>query len=282
MRHRSQWILAMIAVSTVGSACASPPSEVAASSLLERGSLKHLDLRETGVGQVVDVRVAADAGNARARTLLGLMFSLGRGVPHNQSEAIRWFRLAARDGECAGQYHLGLAYLQGEGVPLDVERASYWLRRVVEHQREEQTASFEALYGAIRDVTGAAIESVISIFEVGSDAAPTPRGEQLYHSGIAHLQGGGVPVDDGQAVRFFRMAASEGYPPAQRELGLAYQSGRGARRDPVRAHMWLNIASASGDREAASQLAALETRISESDRREAEFAAAEWFKRRSQ
>jgi len=36
------------------------------------------------------------------------------------------------------------------------------------------------------------------------------------------------------------------YAPAQYNLGVAYANGVGTFRDPVRAHMWFNIASANG------------------------------------
>ena len=41
------------------------------------------------------------------------------------------------------------------------------------------------------------------------------------------------------------MAAEQGYAGAQNNLGLIYALGRGVPRDPVRAHMWLNLAASS-------------------------------------
>jgi TPR repeat protein len=46
-------------------------------------------------------------------------------------------------------------------------------------------------------------------------------------------------------------AAEQGYDQAQTHLGLMYVSGQGVPQDYVIAHMWLNLAAASGDDTAA-------------------------------
>ncbi len=46
-------------------------------------------------------RVRAEAGDAGAQNDLALRYDLGRGVPQDDSEAVRWFRLAAEQGSPA-------------------------------------------------------------------------------------------------------------------------------------------------------------------------------------
>src|SRR5262249_3120089 len=55
-------------------------------------------------------RPLAEAGDPRAEAVLGSAFYRGRGVPQNDSEAAKWFRLAAEQGDAQAQYNLGLAY----------------------------------------------------------------------------------------------------------------------------------------------------------------------------
>jgi TPR repeat protein len=43
-------------------------------------------------------RLAATNGNAQAEYNVGFMYANGRGVRHNEEEAVRWFRQAARHG----------------------------------------------------------------------------------------------------------------------------------------------------------------------------------------
>ena len=52
--------------------------------------------------------------------------------------------------------------------------------------------------------------------------------------------------DDAEAVRWYRLAAAQGYATAQFNLGVGYHNGEGVLKDSVLAHMWLNIASANG------------------------------------
>ena len=40
----------------------------------------------------------AERGFAASQTLLGVMYYLGEGVPENDAEAVKWYRLAAEQG----------------------------------------------------------------------------------------------------------------------------------------------------------------------------------------
>jgi hypothetical protein len=58
-----------------------------------------------------------------------------------------------------------------------------------------------------------------------------------------------VPQDYREAVKWYRLAAEQGYAPAQYSLGLAYEKGQGVPQDFVRARMWFTLAATglSGD-----------------------------------
>ena len=71
-------------------------------------------------------RLAADQGDARAQFALGGMYADGRGVPQDDTEAVRWFRLAAEQGDASAQFNLGLMYANGEGVLKDSVLAHMW------------------------------------------------------------------------------------------------------------------------------------------------------------
>ena len=43
-------------------------------------------------------RVQAEAGDASAQYILGLMYANGFGVPEDDDEAVRWYRMAAEQG----------------------------------------------------------------------------------------------------------------------------------------------------------------------------------------
>ena len=71
-------------------------------------------------------RLAADQGNAEAQFNLGLMYDKGVGVPESDVEASKWFRLAADQGNAEAQFNLGFMYANGEGVPKDYVQAYIW------------------------------------------------------------------------------------------------------------------------------------------------------------
>ena len=73
-------------------------------------------------------QVLAEQGEANAQYLLGAMYSLGKGVPKDYKEAVKWYRLAADQGLANAQYNLGVMYANGFGVPKDDKEAVKWFR----------------------------------------------------------------------------------------------------------------------------------------------------------
>ncbi len=71
-------------------------------------------------------RLAADQDFASAQGLLGLMYYEGRGVPQDYTEAVKWYRLAAEQGLAVAQYKLGLMYALGHGLSKDYVLTHMW------------------------------------------------------------------------------------------------------------------------------------------------------------
>ncbi|MDA2911492.1 sel1 repeat family protein [Nitrospiraceae bacterium AH_259_D15_M11_P09] len=74
-----------------------------------------------------ELRPLAEQGVAKAQTALGLLYHIGRGVPQDSIEAVRWFRMAAEQGNAPGQTGLGGMYFYGRGVPQDDVLAQMWV-----------------------------------------------------------------------------------------------------------------------------------------------------------
>ena len=72
-------------------------------------------------------RLAAEQGYAPAQTNLAWVYSNGEGVPEDDAEAARLYLLAAEQGYALAQNNLGSMYGKGEGVPEDDVRAYMWL-----------------------------------------------------------------------------------------------------------------------------------------------------------
>ena len=61
-----------------------------------------------------------------------------------------------------------------------------------------------------------------------------------------YARGEGVPEDDAEAVRWYRLAAEQGLAAAQLNLGGSYANGEGVPEDHVLAYIWSNLAAAQG------------------------------------
>ncbi|MFP6803287.1 MAG: tetratricopeptide repeat protein, partial [Pseudomonadales bacterium] len=59
---------------------------------------------------------------------LAAMYGNGKGVPEDDKEAVKLYRLAAEQGHLSAQHKLGLMYDNGEGLPEDDKAAVKWYR----------------------------------------------------------------------------------------------------------------------------------------------------------
>lgn len=71
-------------------------------------------------------RPLAIQGNPVAQNSLGMLYLIGKGVPQNTSEAVRYLSLSAAAGSSLGQNNLGGLYRGGRGVPRDYATAARW------------------------------------------------------------------------------------------------------------------------------------------------------------
>ena len=58
--------------------------------------------------------------------------------------------------------------------------------------------------------------------------------------------GAGVPENNIEAVKWYRLAAEQGYAEAQFNLGVMYKNGEGVIKDYVKAYIFLSVAGVQG------------------------------------
>jgi TPR repeat protein len=78
----------------------------------------------------------APTGDPIAQTNLGLMYSRGWGVPVNEAEAVKWYRMAANKEQPAAQNNLGIMYMAGKGGPKDIVIGLMWVMLAAENGHE--------------------------------------------------------------------------------------------------------------------------------------------------
>ena len=63
---------------------------------------------------------------------VGLTYASGEGVPQDDAEAVRWYRLAADQGDASAQINLGVITPPADGVRQDDAEAVRWYRLAVD------------------------------------------------------------------------------------------------------------------------------------------------------
>jgi TPR repeat protein len=129
----------------------------------------------------------SEQGDASAQYNLGVSYDNGYGVPEDDAEAVKWYRLAAEQGHALAQYNLGVSYDNGYGVPEDDAEAVKWYRLAAEQ----------------------------------GDASAQ------YNLGVSYDNGYGVPADSAEAVKWYRLAAEQAHASALFNLGVSYANGQG-------------------------------------------------------
>ena len=193
--------------------------------------------------RVPSLRTDAEQGDADAQFNLGVRYDIGLGVPQDDAEAVRWYRLAADQGNATAQYNLGLMYAIGEGVLKDDAEAVRWYRLSADQGNATAQYNLGIRYAIGRGVLKDDAEAVrwyrLSAEQGDADAQ--------YNLGLRYDNGEGVLKDDAEAVRWYRLSAEQGNATAQYNLGISYANGEGVLKDSVLAHMWFNIAGANGN-----------------------------------
>ena len=94
---------------------------------------------------------------------------------------------------------------------------------------------------------------------------------------VMHANGWGVPQSDEEAFKWYSLAADQGVTAAQIGVAKMYSSDFGAERDNVQAHMWFSIASDLGDYNAASKRDDVAARMSADEIAAAAVLADAWL-----
>ena len=167
---------------------------------------------------------AAEAGNARAATMVGWIYKKGLGVTENAVEAVKWYRQAANGGNASGQVNLGDAYYTGEGVTKDYNEAFKWFMQAAQQGNSTGQSWFAIMY----------------------------------------RYGFGVTKDETEAVKWYRKAADQGSDFGQYYLAEMYENGYGVEKNMTEARRWYQKAADQGYEKAKEKLASMGSGVSAS------------------
>ncbi|SVB47905.1 uncharacterized protein METZ01_LOCUS200759 [marine metagenome] len=92
----------------------------------------------------------ANAGDARAQTVLAIMHKYGESIQVDLERAFYWYQQAADQEYPPAQFNVGIMFLEGSGVPEDRNQAKYWLEKAA-------SAGFERAADVLAEIAGGAI-----------------------------------------------------------------------------------------------------------------------------
>ena len=200
-------------------------------------------LPENNAEAVKWYRLAADQGDASAQFCLGVMYDNGRGVPEDKAEAVKWYRLAAEQSEASAQFCLGVMYDNGEGLPENNAEAVKWYRLAA----DQGDASAQFCLGVMYDNGRGVPEDKAEAVKWYRLAAEQSEASAQFCLGVMYYSGEGVSQDYQEAVDWFRKAAAQGHADAQFNLGVMYGRGEGVPENDAEAVKWFRLAADQGD-----------------------------------
>ena len=219
---------------------------------------------------IEQIRKAAEQGDAKAQTNLGVMYAEGKGIPKDAQKAMKWFRKAAEQGLALAQYNLGVTYAFGKGVPKDAQKAVKWYRKAAEQGLAFAQYDLGNMYSGGRGIpydAQKAMKWYRKAAEQGLGFAQEDLGNMYYW--------GEGPKDAQKAVKWYRKAAEQGSSLAPTRLAEMYFRGVAVPRDDVKAYAWTIVAGAQRRRKPVEFRDDLRRRMTTEQVAEAQKLAAE-------
>jgi TPR repeat protein len=200
-------------------------------------------------------KLAADQGNAIAQTNLALFYEVGRGgLPKDDREAARLYKLAADQGNAIGQRNLALFYEVGRGgLPKDDCEAARLYKLAADQGDAYAQNKLGIFYEDGRGGLPKDDHEAVLLFMLAADQGDAYAQNNL---ALCYENGsGGLQKDDREAVRLYKLAVDQGDAYAQSNLALFYEVGRGGLpKDDCEAARLYKLAADQGDAKAQSKL----------------------------
>jgi TPR repeat protein len=241
-------------------------------------------LKSAGVD---DYRRLAETGDAKAETLMGLIYHVGStSVKQDQVEATSWlsraadqqnaralydlgdvyvstgganperyaeyFRRSADLGNARAEDSLADAYLAGTGVPKDASLAAHWL----EQAADQGLTSAEAKLGRLYYNGDLVLRNYDRAATLLQKAANENDPDAEHDLALAYYAGNGVPQNKYEALVLFTKSANQGNVDAEFQLGKMYAEGDGVIADVASGRALITKAANSSSIAAKAWLAA--------------------------
>jgi len=191
---------------------------------------------------VAKTRASANMGVRKAQYNLGILYSLGKGVNQNDTEAFVWFCKSAEQGYSAAQFIVSGCYMNGVGVEQSDPHAAFWCKKAAKQGNHYAEHNMGLMY---RIGKGVEQNNAQAAFWYNK-AANSGFHVSQHNLGIMYITGTGVPKDDPMAFMWLKKAAEQGDVNVQFAVGTMYGFGTGVKKNTGKERYWLQKASAQG------------------------------------
>jgi TPR repeat protein len=207
-------------------------------------------------------KLASDQGNADAQAKLGVFFRDGRGgLPKDDTQAAQLFKLAADQGNADAQINLGVFFRDGRGgLPKDDTQAAQLFKLAADQENADAQINLGVFF---RDGRGGLPKNNAQAAQLFKLAANQGNALGQFYLGWIYENGRrGLPKDDTQAARLYKLAADQGNADALANLGSLYEGGRGGLpKDDTEAARLYKLAVDQGNAYAEIRLPLLKQRL---------------------
>lgn len=216
------------------------------------------------------ISIWAHQGNAVAQNIFGDMLAAGRGVPKDETAAVKWYIKAAEQDYLLGQLRLAELYVDGQGSE-DIDSAIKWWKRAA----EKGDLSTQLRLGSLFTQGTTVSQDYPEAAKWYRKAAEQGNVEGQLALGAIYLGGLGVPVNNVEAEKYLRLSAAQNSIKAKITLGIIYSNDHGSGTNQAEVIDWIRTAALHGIAEAQNKYGELlaEGYGVEKDDNE----ASEWF-----
>ena len=180
---------------------------------------------------LLELTPLAEQGNGDAAFILASMYGYGEGVPVDKKAMIKWYRVAAEQRDIFALSALGMNYKNGEGVPKDNVYAHMWLSiaESLGHNmvtktrdgiaRQMSPSQIKKAKDLARECKKKKYKGCVKVSESAEQGYPDAQ----FELGLMYKHGAGVPKDNKEAMKWFKLAAEQGHSDAK--LIIAAENG---------------------------------------------------------
>ncbi len=184
-----------------------------------------------------EAKIAAAKGSTAAMVLMGAMSERGLGAPKNEAEALSWYRKAADFNDDRAIRLVMLSAGSGIGVAKDSPEA----KALSDAMNNRMLGKMQG-YFAARD-------------PANEQLSQAEKGDARAQHNLASRLESERKYDE--AIKWYVLAAEQGFGASQLNLAQMYAKGIGVKRDYAEAMKWYRKSAELGDGEARYRLAAV-------------------------